>query len=314
MLYRLFGSTGLRVSEIGFGAWGIGGAYGVVTRNDAIDALACAEDLGCNFVDSALVYGDAEVILGKFLRGRRDRWVIATKYSGQSEGMIRTVERQLSLLQVEAIDFYQVHWYPRGESERLFGEISRLKRDGKIRFAGVSLYSPIDVRDAVARSEIDGFQVEFSLINPNIFLDSQSRMVPEKGVVVRSVLGGGLLSGCYDVRSSFDDPIDQRRSWSRSRVELALNAVREFGFLEADAGSLRAAAIRYPLSFASVSTVIVGTKSVEQARANFGINSRPLSDNAMAQIAATQRRLHLRNAPWRRLVTAVKLACWPGSS
>jgi len=72
MAYRRFGATGLKVSEVSFGAWAIGGkAYGAVDRQDTLRALARAEECGCNLVDTAMIYGDSELVLGEFLRGRR---------------------------------------------------------------------------------------------------------------------------------------------------------------------------------------------------------------------------------------------------
>ena len=82
MRYRTLGGTDMAVSEIGFGAWGIGGnAYGGADRQESLRTLARAEELGCNFVDTAGVYGDSEAVLGEFLRGRRDKWLISTKFS-----------------------------------------------------------------------------------------------------------------------------------------------------------------------------------------------------------------------------------------
>lgn len=134
MTYRALGSTGARVSEVGFGAWAIGGdAYGKVERGDALRALARAESFGCNLVDTASVYGDSELVIGEFLRGRRDRWVLATKYSGQPQGMTATLENQLRRLRTEAVDLYQIHWAPRGAQEQLYEELYALKRAGKIR-------------------------------------------------------------------------------------------------------------------------------------------------------------------------------------
>src|SRR5437868_11127627 len=115
MQFRPFGGTGLKVSEVGFGSWGIGGeGYGAVARQESLNALARAEELGCNFVDTAMVYGDSEPLLGEFLQGRRSRWIVATKFSGQSEGMTATLEKQLQRLQTDAVDLYQLHWVPRG--------------------------------------------------------------------------------------------------------------------------------------------------------------------------------------------------------
>src|SRR5262245_31561214 len=91
MPYRLFGLTGLKVSEVSFGTAGIGGtAYGAIDRAESLRALARAEELGCNLADSSAIYGDSELVLGRFMRGRRSRWILATKYSYQPAGMTAT--------------------------------------------------------------------------------------------------------------------------------------------------------------------------------------------------------------------------------
>ena len=149
MPYRRFGATGLKVSEIGFGAWGIGSqAYGAVAREDSLRALARAEELGCNLVDTAMVYGDSERVLGEFLKGRRSRWIVATKYSYQPAGMTATLEEQLRRLGTDVIDYYQLHSMP--EDDRIFEELFALKKAGKVRFVGVSLYSAHDIEPARA--------------------------------------------------------------------------------------------------------------------------------------------------------------------
>ena len=120
MRLRSFGNTGLRVSERGFGGWAIGGRrFGRVEPQEALDALACAEALGCNFVDTAAVYGDSESLLGRFLPGRRSQWIVASKYSGQPQGMSALVDEQLRRLHIDCIDFYQLHWAPTGREESL---------------------------------------------------------------------------------------------------------------------------------------------------------------------------------------------------
>jgi aryl-alcohol dehydrogenase-like predicted oxidoreductase len=82
----------MEVSEVGFGSWAIGGgSYGVVERAESLRALARAEELGCNFVDTAMAYGESELVIGDFLRGRRDKWIVATKYSGQQPNMTATL-------------------------------------------------------------------------------------------------------------------------------------------------------------------------------------------------------------------------------
>ena len=92
MPYRLLGRTGLKVSEVGFGGSGIGGAaYGAIDRRESLRTLARAEELGCNLADTSAIYGDSEIVLGSFLRGRRSRWILSTKYSYQPAGMTATL-------------------------------------------------------------------------------------------------------------------------------------------------------------------------------------------------------------------------------
>jgi aryl-alcohol dehydrogenase-like predicted oxidoreductase len=302
---RPFGKTGLQVSEIGFGAWGIGGkSYGSVQRSEALMALSRAEELGCNFVDTAAVYGASEAILGEFLQGRRSRWILATKYSGQPEGMTATLEKQLVTLRTDVIDFYQIHWMPRGKEAGLLDELALLKRAGKIRFAGISLYSAADIEDVLANPLLDGFQVAFSLLNPDPFLACHKEIARHgKAVIVRSVLEEGFLTGKYKRDATFPDPNDQRHKLTREQIEQIVDRVERFRFLEKEAGSMVAAAARYPLSFPEVSTVILGTKSSGQAAANFGtVPGQPLSAKALRQINELQIELGLGSfwARWHR--------------
>lgn len=296
MQYRGFGKTGLKVSEVGFGSWGIGGkAYGAVEQQDALSALARAEELGCNFVDSAEVYGDSEAVLGAFLEGRRDKWIIATKFSGQSAGMTATLEKQLRSLRTEAVDLYQLHWVPRGKDEALFEELATLKQSGKARFVGVSLYSADDIDFVLRRADVDGFQVAFNLLEPDPFLQQLAAIeAAGKGVIVRSALREGFLVGKFKRDATFPAPNDQRHSWSAEQIAQTVDRVERFRFLEQEAGSMVVAAARYPLSFAVVSTVILGTKSASQAESNFGVvPGGRLSAAALRQINDVQVELGL---------------------
>jgi aryl-alcohol dehydrogenase-like predicted oxidoreductase len=303
MRYRKFGRTGLEVSEVGFGSWGIGGSYGATDHQDSLNALARAEELGCNFVDSAAVYGDAEATLGSFLAGRRDKWIVATKFSGQKAGMTATLESQLRNLRTEAVDFYQLHWVPREPA--LYDELAQLKKAGKTRFIGVSLYSAEDIDFVLGRPEIDGFQVAFSLLDPDPFL-SRVRAVHEAGraVIVRSALREGFLTGKFKRDQKFPDPADQRHELSAEQIAATVDQVERLRFLERDAGSMVVAAARYPLSFADVSTVILGTKSARQADSNFGqVPGGTLSAESLARVRSTQLDLGLGSRwrrPWRR--------------
>jgi aryl-alcohol dehydrogenase-like predicted oxidoreductase len=304
MPLRSFGKTGLMVSEVGFGSWGIGGqSYGAVERQQALDALAKADELGCNFVDTAAVYGVSEDVLGEFLRDRRSRWIVASKYSGQPEGMAATLEKQLRHLQTEVIDFYQLHWMPRGKDTALFEELDGLKRAGKIRFAGVSLYNTKDIDEALANPVLDGFQVAFNLLEPDPFLARHEKIRQHgKAVIIRSALQEGFLTGKFHRDATFPDPNDQRHKMTREQIEHLVEQVERFRFLEKEAGSMVAAAARYPLSFPEVSTVILGTKSAAQAASNFGpVPGGRLSAESLRRIETLQNELGLRDrGPWWR--------------
>jgi myo-inositol catabolism protein IolS len=291
MPMRMFGSTGMLVSEVGFGAWGIGGTgYGAVPRGDALNALSKAEELGCNFVDTSMTYGVSEEIIGDFMEARRQKWIIATKFSRQPAGLTATVERQLRRLRTDTIDFYQLHFYPRGREEALFEELVQLRESGKIRFAGVSLYTRSDITDALNNPVIDGFQVAFSLLEPDPFL-ARVRAIRErpKAIVIRSALRDGFLTGKYRRDAEFPDPADARHNLTRSEIELLVERVERFRFLEREAGSMVSAAAAYPLSFPEVSTVILGTKNESQAVTNFGqVPGKRLTAATLARISEVQ--------------------------
>ena len=233
-------------------------------------------------------------MLGEFLQDRRSRWIVATKFSGQSEGMTATVERQLQNLRTDVIDFYQIHWVPGGQDTGLFDELNGLKKAGKVRFVGVSLYTAAEIDAMLARPDVDGFQVALNLLEPDPFLSRADAIARQrKGVVVRSALREGFLTGKFTRETTFPDPNDQRRKWSRQQIAKTVERAERFRFLEGEAGSMAAAAVCYPLSFAAVSTVIMGTKSVAQAEANFGAAGATLSGASLQRIQALQIQLGL---------------------
>jgi aryl-alcohol dehydrogenase-like predicted oxidoreductase len=296
MQYRHFGRTGLQVSEVGFGAWGIGGqSFGNVSEQDALRALARAEDLGCNFVDTAAVYGESEARLGRFLKGRRDRWIVASKYSGQDIGMTTLLHQQLERLGTDYIDYYQLHAPPHRDDDPLYAELESLKRDGKVRFVGVSLYSEGHLDQFLDDERLDGLQIKLSLLDPRPLLDRLDRIrARAPAVIARSCLKDGFLTGKWGADSRFDDPNDQRSRWSREQVAATAGAAERFRFLEEEAGTMTAGAIRYALSFPEVSTVILSAKNAEQAAVNFAAGEAgPLGTATLARIRRVQNELGL---------------------
>ena len=314
MKQRPLGRTGLAVSERAFGAWAIGGSsWGAVAPESALDALARAEELGCNFVDTAAVYGESEALLGRFLPSRRDRWIVASKYSGQPQGMTALVDEQLQRLRTDRIDLYQIHWAPRGKDEALYDELEALRRAGKIRFTGVSLRSAGDIDHVLARGGIDVLQMPVSLLDPDPLAARHVRLREAGvGVIARSALRGGFLTGKYDGQTRFTAAGDQRGEWDAQRIRQLADQAASFGFLAAEAGSLQAAAIAYPLSFAEVSTLILSCKDRGQVEANLGAATPVLSADALQQVALVQRRLGVGTAStaqrlWRRARALLRL-------
>lgn len=296
MQYRDFGRTGIKVSAVGFGAWPIGGeAYGVVDGKDALRALAVAEELGCNLIDTASVYGVSQEILGEFLQGRRQKWILASKYSGQKEGLLATLQKQLSILKTDYIDFYQLHWVPLRHQRHLYDELYAVKKSGLVRFIGVSLKNSQDIKYVVNHTELDGFQMTMSLLDPAVFSESISLIQREKpAVLVKSSLKQGFLTGKYDGDFRFTDPCDQRSKMSEQSVQKILRQVEAFRFLENDREPLMLSAARYPLAFPEISSVLMGCKNYQQAKMNFGqVLDRTLSNVELAEIKKQQQNLKL---------------------
>lgn len=303
MRYRQLGQTDLSVSEIAFGAWGIGGrSYGTVLREEALAALRTAEEHGCNFVDTAAVYGDSEAILGEFLPGRRDRWMIATKYSGQPVGLDTTLNDQLRRLRTDYVDLYQLHWMPRGKDAALIDQLQAAKRAGKTRYIGISVYSARDIDDAMTLGVVDAIQLPCNLLEPQPLSEKAHALRSRgMGVIVRSALKEGFLTRRLSAHITFTDPNDERSKLDPSRVEDLLAQVEEFRFLEARHGSMRAAAVAYALSFGATNTVLLGTKSAQHAGANFSQTSREMSLEELREIEAVQHRTGIIQSPLTRI-------------
>ena len=207
MKYRPLGLTGLQVSEIGFGAWGIGGdaggavAYGHVDRKDSIRAVRAAIESGVSFFDTADFYGfgESEAILGEALAGMRSQAILAskvgmiTKDGAQdfSAGHIAaSVEGTLRRLKTDYLDLYQLHSPPteilRRDHEAVIA-LERLKQSGKIRAWGLSARSPDDARIAISGLSVASVQVNFNLVD---LYDSQPPIgVKNNDLQVQSTIG-----------------------------------------------------------------------------------------------------------------------------
>ncbi|HXV27964.1 MAG TPA: aldo/keto reductase [bacterium] len=286
MKYRTLGRTGLKISEIGFGCWAIGGtSYGPTRDEDSLEALETAWERGVNFYDTADTYGHghSEELVARFLKTKnRAEVVIATKagwdfYHGGSrknfdpDYLRFACDESLKRLGIETIDLYQLHnpsleLIQKGD---VIGVLEELKTQGKIRFIGVSVHKEEEALTAVEDGRVDSLQLIFNLLDQRMAekvlpLGKEKRV----GVIAREPLACGFLTGKYSAEHEFAKD-DHRRRWMKEKKEADLkkiDAIRDV--LATRRLSLTRAALEYILDFDAVSTVIPGAKTKAQVLEN----------------------------------------------
>ena len=225
MEQRILGKSALSVSAVGLGCMSMSNVYGKGDDAESITVVHRALDLGVNFLDSSDMYGwgQNEELLGRALRGRRDRVVLATKFgnlrksdgtagvNGRPEYVPQACDASLKRLGVETIDLYYQHRVDPGVPiEETVGAMSRLVEQGKVRFLGLSEASPATVRRAHAVHPITALQSEFSLLY-RVEAEETLPTLRELGIsfVAYSPLGRSLLTG--STRTAAEIPPDDRR-------------------------------------------------------------------------------------------------------
>jgi len=212
MEYNTIPKTELKVSAIGLGTWVFGGKFwgGSVEKN-CLEAVLCAEDCGINLIDTAPVYGQgrSENIVGRAIKAKRSHWIVATKCGLVSHGKYihdlspqsirQELELSLKRLQVEYIDLYQCHWPdPTTSIEKTIEALMSFKKEGKIRYIGLSNFPKELFERACRVREIATGQNEYSLLNRGIeqelFPFLRERSI---GLLAYGPLGGGILTGKY---------------------------------------------------------------------------------------------------------------------
>ena len=295
MEYRDLGRTGLRVSEIGFGAWAIGGdAWGRVEDDDSLAAMERAMELGINFIDTADVYGNgrSEFLVAEAIRGRRDQVVLSTKGGlmghhrdperapvyDQPEKVVEALEASLQRLETDHVDMYFCHiwWDKHEETEAFIEAFDRLKKDGKVRAVGVSTNDLDHIRHFDRDGGLDAVQLDYSILNR----EPEREILPyleERGigVVVRGPLRMGILTGKFSEETTFPEG-DIRKDWPQEKwFEESLRKVERLRPLE-EGRTLGQLALRYVLSHEAVSVAIPGAKTPAQVEANAAASARPL--------------------------------------
>lgn len=296
MQYRTLGRTGLKVSEIGFGAWAIGKSWwGPTDDTQSISALHRALDLGVNFIDTAQVYGDghSEKLIAKVLKERKakDTVTVATKVPPKNyqwpgnpkvplsktfpkDYVISRAELSLKALDTDCIDIYQIHVWTDGwvEQTEWYEGMQKLKEQGKIRFVGASIndHAPDDALKLVRSSMVDTVQVIYNIFdqspNDNLLPLAQEHKV---GILARVPFDEGSLTGKFTPETKFPKG-DFRGDYFRGdRLKETVDRVEKLKFLlRGGIKTLAQAALKFCFSHPAVSTGIPGIRTPEQAEAN----------------------------------------------
>lgn len=304
MKYRPLGDSGLRVSEIGFGTWGLGGdhggavAYGPANDDDSRTALRTAFDFGVNFFDTADLYGfgHSEDLLGEVFATRRDKVMIATKggfRDGASQDfspdhLRRALAGSLRRLRSEYVDLYQLHSPAVAllrERPEIVGLMSEWRAAGKIRAWGLSARSPEEARQAVEEFHAPCIQVNFNLTDQRAVANGLFDLCEKRhvGVIVRTPLCFGFLTGKYGGGADFAAS-DHRRRWSEEQIRRwgEANHVFQFLFDACPSDTPAQLALRFCLSFPAVSTTVPGMLTDGHVRENLGASDRgPLPEDLL---------------------------------
>lgn len=317
MRYRTLGRTGFRVSEIGYGAWGIGGLQWLGgTDDESALALRRAIELGLNFIDTALAYGNghSERLVGEVVRSTGQPVAIATKVPPKNrlwparpgislddvfpyDYIISSTEQSLRNLGTETVDLQQLHvwnpeWIGREEWRRAFED---LKKSGKARAVGVSIndHQPDSALKLIRTGLIDTVQVIYNIFDQspeeNLFPLCQEFHI---GVLARVPLDEGSLTGNITENTTFEPTDFRSRYFQGDRKKQVVERVSLLKKDLGDTGPLPEIALRFCLSNPAVSTVIPGMRSRGNVEANCSV---PDKGALPADVAAT-----LRKHRWKR--------------
>jgi len=292
--YRPLGRSGLSVSAIGFGAWGIGGnkdgavAYGPTDEAQSLDALSAAYDAGINFYDTADLYGngESERLIGRAFFGRRDKVVIASKVgmldpAGKQDFTPARIEKaldaSLARLQTDYIDLYQLHSPPLDPfPKEALTVLDKAKAKGKIRGIGISLKGPGEGDKALLLYPFSAVQVNFNLLDQRVLDLGLAERCAEKGagIIGRTPLCFGFLTTKYSADEKFDAS-DHRSRWKREQRQVWASATELFEKYRKKGETAAQFAIRFCLSFDAVSTVIPGMLTREHVAENSAAGDTP---------------------------------------
>lgn len=311
MKYRKLGQTGMTVSEISFGSWAIGSAWGAVKDDESRAALNTAIDAGVNFFDTADVYGDgkSEKLIAEVLADRDEEVFVATKAGRKldphvaekytPENISSFIEESLKRLQTKSLDLLQLHCPPTDVyyKPELFDALDGMVKEGLIKNYGVSVEKVEEALKAIQYSGVKTVQIIFNMFRQRpkelFFREAKNRNI---GIIVRVPLASGLLTGKMTRQTTFtkDDhrnfnregqAFDKGETFAGVNYEHGLEAVEQLKTIVPQGMTLAQMALRWILMFDEVSCVIPGAKRPSQAEENIKASEfPPLSDSVMGKI------------------------------
>lgn len=297
LAFRELGNTGLKVSDIGFGAWQLGNAkdWGDMSDNKAIQLVHKALDSGCNFFDTAPGYGEgrSESLLGQALVGKRDQVVINTKFghgpSGtdyRAEALRPSIEGSLSRLKTDYIDTVLLHNPPfeyLNGAHPIYEELEKLKVEGKIRAYGASVDSAREMKEVIETTKAQVFEVLFNIFHQETASQFATAKERGMGIIVKVPLDSGWLSGKYNQQTTFTGI---RSRWTQEDINRRFNLLKKLKFLTDGDLNMIQAALRFILSYDEVSTIIPGVRNEEQLLENMKASGHRLGADLAARLEA----------------------------
>lgn len=307
MKYRRLGRSGLTVSVVGVGTWQFGGEWGEVFTPAEVDRiLGRARERGINLLDTAECYGDhlSERLIGTAIRGRRDEWVIATKFGHHfnapfdrtdlwsPDAVREQLEASLRALDTDYIDLYQFHSGDNAafETPGLWEMLREQVEAGKIRHLGISIGANDNIYQTSRATAVgaDAIQVVYNRLDqaPEEAVFA-SAIEQDLGVLTRVPLASGFLSGKYAPGHRFTDPDDVRSRMEQTEIDAHLERVEQIAREEVPEGIEMAPwALAWCLQHPAVTCVIPGCKSVEQVDSNADAAELPMVGDEHPQAVA----------------------------
>ncbi len=306
MKYRLLGKTGIKVSEIGFGAWGIGGvtkgatSYGPTDDEESKKALFEAFENGITFYDTSDLYGygHSEDLIGEALGSVRDKIVIASKagfleHKGESDisrkHLTEALDGSLKRLRTDYIDLYQLH-SPTIEllrnSPDTIEALKDFQKEGKIRVYGFSVKNSEDGLPAINEFGFPVIQANFNILDQRILENGLIDLAEKEnvGIIARTPLCFGFLTN--KISDTKFDPRDHRSTWSKEQLAKWAEAPDLFSFINQGKNRTPAQlALKFCLGFKSISTAIPGILRPSEAKENAATaDLDPLSEDELDAI------------------------------